>query len=250
MLLVKRQRFRIHAMPPLWCRHLAGTASTLFTALALGVTSGCALRPVAQAASDAMVALVREAGPAVVGVGNGREVIGSGFRVAGTPWIVTAAHVARQLRTQPMITWKAVSWPVRLSTIDEATDLALMELDETVPLDGLKLPAADTIAAGQTIVVLGCPFGTLPTATAGMVSALPGALLQPPSLANQLELNAAINPGNSGGPIVDLQGRVVGVANATLSGGYGLGFAVPVDALRRLLARQTTISRTGRGNPG
>lgn len=226
------------------------TANILLAAVAIGVTTGCALRPPAQAASDAMVALIQEASPAVVGVGNGREVIGSGFRVAGTPWVVTAAHVARQLGTRPTITWKAVSWQVRLSIIDEATDLALLELDEAVPLVGLKLSEADSVAAGQTIVVLGCPFGTLPTATTGMVSALPGAVLQPPSLANQLELNAAINPGNSGGPVVDLQGRVVGVAVATLSGGYGLGFAVPVDALRRLLARQAALSRTGPGSLG
>lgn len=232
---------------PAWFSALA-RALPLIAGLCL--MSACAHRPAAGvAASDAMVVLLQTATPAVVGVGNGREVLGSGFLVAGTRWVATAAHVARQLQAQPTITWQAASWRVRVSAIDEVADLALLELNEAVPFSGLALAATDSVAAGQTVVVLGCPFGTLPTATAGMVSALPGAVLQPASLAHQLQLNAAVNPGNSGGPVIDLDGRVIGVANATLSGGYGLGFAVPVSALKRLLARQAApLSRSGPGS--
>jgi len=52
-----------------------------------------------------------------------------------------------------------------------------------------------------------------------------------------MQLNAAVNPGNSGGPVVNLDAKVIGIANATVPAGFGLGFAVPVSALRRLLDR-------------
>ena len=211
--------------------------------------AGCALAPVSTLAPEGppnFVGLVQRSAPAVVGIGDnlgdnlgdtpagGPSVAGSGFRIENTRWIATAAHVVAALRGPPVVVWNGQRWPARLSRIDEQADLALLEIDGAAPMPGLAL-ATTAAAPGQWALVLGCPFGTLPTATIGIVSALPGAVLQPEALRHRIQLNAAINPGNSGGPVLNLKGQVIAVANATVPGGYGLGFAVPVAALRRLL---------------
>ncbi len=217
-------------------------------ALALIVAGlcGCANveRPASQGPWPDLALLVARTSPAVVGIAGrmpaGHDadapITGSGFRVHGSPWVVTAAHVLAGLGASPVVVWQGRPWAILEHRIDAEADLALLRLDTDAPIPGLPLAAPGTAAAGDGVLVLGCPFGTLPTATVGIVSALPGAVLKPAALKTRLQLNAAINPGNSGGPVLDTRGRVIGVANATIPGGYGLGFAVPVDALHRLLA--------------
>ncbi len=194
--------------------------------------------------------------PAVVGVADSpleragatsREesrILGSGFRIAHTNVVATAAHVVAAMRGPPVVVWQSRRWNARVLRLDEEADLALLEIDPAAPMPGLALAEGESDAPGTWVLVLGCPFGALPTATTGIVSARPGAILRPESLRAQMQLNAAVNPGNSGGPVVNLAAEVIGVANATVPAGYGLGFAVPVSALRRLLG----VSRTGPGS--
>jgi serine protease Do len=187
--------------------------------------------------------LVRVSSLAVVGIGAGSaqaehegvQVVGSGFRLHGTGLVATAAHVVSALRGPALVVWNGRHWPARVVRVDGVADLALLEVDAAAPMPGLVLSSARDAAPGDWVLVLGCPFGTLPTATMGIVSALPGAVLRPEALRQRMQLNAAVNPGNSGGPVIGLDGKVIAVANATVSGGYGLGFAVPVAALSRLL---------------
>ncbi|MBC7993247.1 MAG: serine protease [Rhizobacter sp.] len=175
--------------------------------------------------------------PAVVGVGDAHGVLGSGFRIQDTRFVATAAHVVRSLQGPPIIRWASRPWPARVVRIDDDADIALLEVDSDAPMPGLAL-STRPVLAGQWVIVLGCPFGAAPTATTGIVSALPGAVLEPAALARRMQLNAAVNPGNSGGPVLGFDGQVIGLANATIPGGYGLGFAVPVAALAALLSQQ------------
>lgn len=188
-----------------------------------------------------LVQLIRNSSPAVVGIGNQTGVQGSGFRLDGTRWIVTAAHVVRALRNDPpVIMWNSNALKARLIRVDDDNDLALLEIETDTRIPGLRLANATSESAiGQWVVIIGCPFGAQPTASTGIVSAMPGAVLKPEALQSRLQLNAAINPGNSGGPVLDLDGRVIGVANATVPGGFGIGFAVPVSSLRTLIAGES-----------
>lgn len=172
----------------------------------------------------------------MVGVGDAHGVLGSGFRIHDTRYVATAAHVLRSLQGAPVVRWESRPWPARVIRIDDAADIALLEVDADAPMPGLGL-STRAVLAGQWVIVLGCPFGAMPTATTGIVSALPGAVLEPAALAQRMQLNAAVNPGNSGGPVLGLDGQVIGLANATIPGGYGLGFAVPVAALAALLSQ-------------
>lgn len=177
--------------------------------------------------------------PAIVAIGDEQGLHGSGFRLANSRLIVTAAHVVKPLHSKPVITWNEKQWPARIIRVDAEMDLALLELETDAPMPGLTLSMrAVPPRAGEWIIVLGCPFGARATATVGIVSAEPGAVLEPAALRTLLQLNAAVNPGNSGGPVMNLEGQVIGVANATIPGGYGLGFAIPVSELSNFLAEK------------
>lgn len=191
--------------------------------------------------------LITHYAPAVVGIGRmhsgsgveNAEVVGSGFRIEGTNIFATASHVVSALGGQPpVVFWQAQRWKVRIYAVDREADLALLQSEEALPMIGLRTVVSGFVQPGDWIVVLGRPFGWQTTATVGILSALPGAVRHPSRLSTMLQLNAAINAGNSGGPVIDMDGNLVGIANATVPGGQGIGFAVPALALNRLLNHQ------------
>ena len=172
----------------------------------------------------------------MVGIGDERGVVGTGFRLAGTRFVVTVAHVVPAASVSVTVFWEDRRWTARVLRVDAASDLAVVELPVDAPMTGLSLVArASAPETGAWIVVLGRPFGTKTTATVGIVSATPGTLATP-QLVDRLQINAAVNPGNSGGPVVNLRGDVVGVASARLPAGQGLAFAVPAAAVAALLS--------------
>jgi S1-C subfamily serine protease len=135
--------------------------------------------------------------------------------------------------------------PARIVGEDASTDLAVLKVDPSA-LDGgdpLRLGQDSEVFVGQPVVAIGNPFGLVGTVTTGIVSAKSRVLEAPNGfpITNAIQTDAAINPGNSGGPLVDLQGKVIGVNSQIATGGAGqsagIGFAVPVDTVRQV-ARQ------------
>jgi S1-C subfamily serine protease len=131
---------------------------------------------------------------------------------------------------------------VKLVGEDPSTDLAVLQADPKALTGGdpLRLGDASEVFVGQPVVAIGNPFGLEGTVTSGIVSAK-ARVLQAPNgypIANAIQTDAAINPGNSGGPLVDLEGRVIGVNSQIATGGAGqsagIGFAVPVDTVERV----------------
>jgi len=131
------------------------------------------------------------------------------------------------------------SFPAAVEGADPRVDLAVLRL----PDSGHKLPVAElngaALRVGQLVVAVGNPFGLNWTVTAGVVSALGRKLPVSPGveLTDLVQTDVPINPGNSGGPLVDAQGRVVGIATAIMPWARGLGFAVPVSTVLAALAR-------------
>ena len=133
--------------------------------------------------------------------------------------------------------------PAKLLGKDPSTDLAVLQVDagalpeNTKPLE---LASSESLRPGDSAIAIGSPFGLSGTVTTGIVSALDRTIQSPNGLpiSGVLQTDAAINPGNSGGPLLDAQGRVIGVNSqiaSSASQSSGVGFAVPVDTVKQIV---------------
>jgi S1-C subfamily serine protease len=177
--------------------------------------------------------------------GGGRAASGSGFVIDDDGHIVTNDHVVADA-TQYRVRFGDNGDPIvaKLLGTDPSADLALLKIDPKAikqDIQPLALGASQSLHPGDEAIAIGSPFGLQGTVTSGIVSAL-GRTIQAPngfSISGAVQTDAAINPGNSGGPLLDAQGRVIGVnSQIQTSGGNqnsGVGFAVPVDAIKRAL---------------
>jgi len=175
---------------------------------------------------------------------EGGTASGSGFVVDEDGTILTNAHVvegADQVRVRFGEDGDAVD--AEVAGEDADSDLAVLKVDPE-GLDLVALPLGDSASSrvGDPVVAIGNPFGVGRTVTTGIVSAIDRQIEAPSGFAidNALQTDASINPGNSGGPLLDAQGRVIGINSQIATGGsgggsVGVGFAVPVDTAKNLL---------------
>jgi serine protease Do len=170
---------------------------------------------------------------------EGRTSLGSGIIVDARGYILTAFHVVRAPTQIEIKLPDGRMFDARLAASDETLDLAVLKVDAG-DLPAAELGDSDELRVGQWVLAIGNPFGLESTVTAGVVSAVhrEGPGVDRPG--DFIQTDAAINPGNSGGPLVNLRGKVVGINSAiyTKSGGYeGIGFSIPINLARSLLAR-------------
>jgi S1-C subfamily serine protease len=176
-----------------------------------------------------LAALVSRAAPAVVGLGH-RRGQGSGLVLAADGYILTNSHVARSPGDLRVRLAGGAELRGTLVGADDHTDLAIVRVDARLPAP-LALAEAEPLHVGQLVVAIGNPLGFERSVSLGVVSALYRSL--PTNAGGVLEglvqTDAAVNPGNSGGPLVDADGRVVGITTAMLAYASGIGFAVPAS---------------------
>ena len=164
---------------------------------------------------------------------------GSGVIFDSAGRVLTNEHVVRGGRSLKVVLTDGRTLPAAVEGADPRVDLAILR----VPDAAHSLPVAELYAAplkvGQLVVAVGNPFGLNWTVTAGVVSALGRRLPVSPGveLTDLIQTDVPINPGNSGGPLVDAQGRVVGITTAIMPYARGLGFAVPVSTALAAMAR-------------
>ncbi len=171
--------------------------------------------------------------------------LGSGFSIDPEGYVLTNAHVVA--RASKIV----VSFPgrpeleARLVNISAEHDLALLKVDDEQPLPVAPLGTSADALLGETAIALGNPFGLANSVTRGVLSAKDRALggggggeedaAGRPRFHDFLQTDAAINPGNSGGPLIDVEGRVIGVNTAIMAEGRGIGFAIPIDRAKEVL---------------
>jgi S1-C subfamily serine protease len=189
---------------------------------------------------------------------------GSGFVIDGNGYIATNAHVVTT--DQPDGTEKAdqvyVEFidgnrvPAEIVGHDPNADVALLKINPNgLSLTPLELGESHTISVGEPVAAIGSPFGERQSLSIGVISALDRTIrsLTQFEIGDAIQTDAAINPGNSGGPLLDDQGRVIGI-NAQIKsqsgGGEGVGFAVPIDAVRRSLRELREKGRVDYGYLG
>jgi S1-C subfamily serine protease len=175
---------------------------------------------------------------------EGGTATGSGFVVDDDGTILTNAHVVDGA-DQVTVSFEegGESIDAEVQGVDPDTDLAVLKIDPGEVEDLTVLPLGDSsnLEVGDPVVAIGNPFGLQRTVTTGIVSALQRQIDAPSgfSISNVIQTDASINPGNSGGPLLDAQGRVIGINSQIATGGgqgsVGIGFAVPVNTAKDLL---------------
>ena len=168
---------------------------------------------------------------------------GSGFILHSDGYIATAAHVVEHADVIRITFHDETMCPARIVTMSRAQDLALLKA-EKMPESACaaNLGLASRVTPGQPVFCVGAPFDLRFSITSGIVSGVREDVgrmdfaWQRPS--RMIQTDTAINPGNSGGPIFNRDGEVIGIAVSTLSEAHGIGWAVPVDLIRRYLVEQ------------
>ena len=170
-----------------------------------------------------------------------QEGSGSGFVYDDKGHIITNSHVVEGAREISVTFEGGETFSAQLVGQDSFVDLAVVKATyEGSELKPLELGDSSQLQVGQTAVAIGNPFGLEGTITTGVVSAL-DRILQTEAgrpIFEVIQTDAAINPGNSGGPLLNLDGKVIGVNTAIYSpsgGSVGIGFAVSVDAIKRVV---------------
>jgi serine protease Do len=200
-------------------------------------------------AEQTVIEVTRRVSPAVVSI-HSRAGSGSGVVIREDGVILTNAHVVGNMR---QVTVGMATGEDHIGQVigrDPAMDLAVVRVQTREPLPTAPLGDSDRLQAGQLAIAIGNPAGFERTVTTGVISALDRSLGQ--GLEELIQTDAAINPGNSGGPLIDSQGRVIGINTAVLRDTrmgpvlVGLGFAVPINLGRDIAEQLLTTGRIER----
>ena len=180
------------------------------------------------------------------------QALGSGFVIDKAGHIITNEHViAGAQKVQVSFSGND---EIRATVVgkDPSTDVAVLKIDTHArALNPLQFGNSDDVRVGDPVYAIGNPFGYTRTMTSGIISALQRQITAPNNLPieNAIQTDAAINHGNSGGPLLDAQGRVIGVTsqistgNTGQQGNIGIGFAVPINTVSTVAAQ---IIKTGK----
>lgn len=165
---------------------------------------------------------------------------GTGFIIDKSGTIVTNFHVVENAQKLVVTLSDNSQWPGKLVGADPNNDLAVIRIEAPVEnYDFLEFSRSTDIVVGQKVLALGNPFGLRQTLTTGIISALGRTIAAKNGrkIEGVIQTDAAINPGNSGGPLLDSEGKVIGINTAIIgsSGSVGIGFAVPSNTALRIL---------------
>ena len=166
---------------------------------------------------------------------------GSGFVWDDVGHVVTNVHVLEGATGAQVVLHDQSTYRADLVGVSRGHDLAVLKIDAPAnALQPVDIGRSEGLRVGQSVFAIGNPFGLSATLTTGIISALGReiAAVGGGTIENAIQTDAAINPGNSGGPLLDSAGRLIGVNTAIYSpsgASAGIGFAVPVDTVRRVV---------------
>ena len=173
---------------------------------------------------------------------GGGTATGSGILMDSDGHVLTNAHVVDGSSSVTVKFGDGEALPAKVLGVDDSTDVAVLEVDPTkVDAKPLELGDSDAVKVGDGAIAIGNPYGLDRTVTSGIVSALQRQISAPNgfTISDVIQTDAAINPGNSGGPLIDADGRVIGInsqiaTGSGSSGSVGIGFAVPIDTAKNV----------------
>jgi serine protease Do len=171
--------------------------------------------------------------------------IGSGVIINSKGYIVTNHHVIAGSDRIDVTLTDGRKLSGKLVGADASSDIAIVKVDEE-GLPSAELGDSDKLKVGQFVIAIGNPFALVggPTVTTGVVSALNRNIqVEDHVYENLIQTDAAINPGNSGGPLLDSNGRVIGINTAMVPFAQGIGFAIPINFVKRIVDELISYGR-------
>ena len=177
---------------------------------------------------------------------------GSGFIISPDGYILTASHLVGEAEKVMVKLGESPEVEAKVVGTDPGSDVAVVKIDGN-NLPFLELANSDALEVGEWVLAIGNPFGLSHTVTAGIVSAKGRNRLGLTELEDYIQTDAAINPGNSGGPLLSLDGKVVGINTAIVTGhlaypgNIGIGFAIPINMAKSIYDQLVESGKVVRG---
>ena len=177
---------------------------------------------------------------------------GSGFIVSKDGQILTNNHVVDGMDkitvSLQLVDGSKKTYQARVIGSDPTYDLAVIKIEPDGELPVLELGDSDALEVGEYVIAIGNPYGFEQSVTVGVISAKNRSIhAQDVNFDDFLQTDAAINPGNSGGPLIDMDGKVVGINTAIVPYAQGLGFAIPVNKAKEIMGDLVSYGRVKRG---
>lgn len=186
-------------------------------------------------------------GDALFPAGRGRKVngMGTGIVIDLRGYVVTNYHVVHGVDALRVTLVNGETYEARTISYDRRQDLAIIKIDASEPLNVMPLGTSSDLMLGETVIAVGNAYGYEHTITSGIVSALSRdvEVNETQSYEDLIQTDASINPGNSGGPLLNLEGEVVGINVAIRAGAQRIGFAIPIDDARKIIAKLLSVEQ-------
>ena len=171
--------------------------------------------------------------------------MGTGVVIDERGYIVTNYHVIEDVSSIRVTLVDGSTYPAEVVARDPETDLALLHIEPLAPLPVMPFGRSDDLMHGETVVAIGNAFGYEHTITQGIISELHRnvRLSAAQEYRDLIQTDASINPGNSGGPLINIDGEMIGLNVAIRAGAQGIGFAIPVDDVKRILVKLISVRK-------
>jgi serine protease Do len=171
--------------------------------------------------------------------------MGTGVIIDGRGYILTNHHVVDKVQGIEVHLQDGTSYPARVLQHDETTDLAMLKVDAGRLLPAVAIGTSSDLMVGETVITIGNAFGYENTVSVGIISALKRnvTLSDEQVYRNLIQTDACINPGNSGGPLVNIDGELIGINVAVRAGAQGIGFALPIDDVKKVAVEMMSTRR-------
>ncbi len=171
--------------------------------------------------------------------------MGSGVLIDRRGYILTNHHVVDKVQGIMVQLFDGSTCPARLLQFDPAMDLAILKIEPPHAVTPIEMGTSADLMVGETVITIGNAFGYENTVSVGIVSALHRdvTLSDDQVYRNLIQTDACINPGNSGGPLINIEGQLIGINVAVRAGAQGIGFALPIDEVKRVTAELISTRR-------